>query len=453
MRKYSLPLVALLVLLVAWPTSASGRDLYFGISANSRTEGTVAQDLALETGVRRLREDIYWAIVEPEDDKWNWTATDQLYETAAEREMSILPIPNSPPCWAVPSETEESDCQRTYPVLDSEYAEFVGKFAQRYGPGGDFWDEHPEFSSDLARPQIEIWNEPYLEQFINEEVDPARYANLYKAAVVAGRESNPSTRYLIESTMDVTTTVSPTGFLPWAESLVSAIPTIGSYIDGIAVHPYPGGHEVDYEPENNTDAAFLNTLYNYLEWKSLGINKPVWITEVGYSSCDDGGDDCVPGSTQAEREQIKAEWLDELLAELGKEKYGFVHAVYLYSLKQYTAATKPDAKGPNWFGIYSHPEASALPAWEAFSSNVAAFNGTPLPNSTITGFTKSGNGGSLMFTVDDATASVECRLDSAPWELCVSPKKYSSGLKGSHTFEVRAKNAEGSELSPASLSW
>src|SRR6478672_13718779 len=86
---------------------AGTRKLYFGISANTRTKGGSEQDLAAETGVDRLREDLEWKVVEPSDDNWQWAKTDTLLESAAERGMSILPILNTSPCWAVPKEVPE----------------------------------------------------------------------------------------------------------------------------------------------------------------------------------------------------------------------------------------------------------------------------------------------------------------------------------------------------------
>jgi len=433
--------------------TAEARSLYFGISANSRTAGTSAQDLAAETGVTRLREDVYWKVIEPANDEWSWASTDQMYLTAAERGMSILPIPNSPPCWAVPEKTEAANCEETYPVENAEYAEFVAEIAKRYGPGGDFWDDHPEYSS-LALPQIEIWNEPYLNPSMYEAGQQGRYASLFKAAAVAGNNANKATRYLIESTIDARTGPEPPDYVKWAETLVASEPTIGNYIDGLAIHPYPGSHKISYQPENGTDEAFVNVRNDYERWKALGINKPVWITEVGYSSCADNGDHCVPGSTQAEREKVKADYLAELLGALGKDEYAFVHAVYLYNLEQWTSASSPDDEKSNWYGIAYGPTGERLPAWSSFVSNLEAFNGIPAPNSTITKFTGSGQNRFFYFSINDSTASAECQLGGGSekptsWFSCASPYH----LIGYHGFRVRGVNAEAVESTPASFSW
>lgn len=371
-------LVALIALPSSSGTRSSGpRHLYVGINAHTRgVNPGEDQDLVAETGVKRLREDIEWDLVEPSDDAWSWAETDKLFEQAAERGMTILPLLVSSPCWAVPEETDEDDCWSTYPESDAEYAEYVSQVAARYGPGGDFWDAHPSLGDDLAPRYLEIWNESYLPQFTNDEVDPARYAALYKAAVIAGRAANPATRYLIQSTVAarVDRAIDPEGWVDWAESLVEAEPELGDYIDGLAVHPYPGGNDPGYEPEAGTESSFLNTVIGYESWREAGVDKPVWITEVGYSSCD-GGSECVPGETQAAREKQKAEWLTAIFDELGEDEYGFVDAVYLYTFRQRGKAAEPNGNKEKWFGILDE-DGQRLPAWSSFATAVADYDGS-----------------------------------------------------------------------------
>jgi hypothetical protein len=453
MRRVPFALLFLLLCLLAAAATSQARSLYFGINANTEAWGDPGeeQDRVLETGAHWLREDLNWEEVEPADDEWNWTNPDELYERAAERGMRILPVLYGSPCWAVPVKTDPEDCWDTYPVANAEYAEFVAHAAARYGPGGDFWEENPELDDALASRRFELWNEPYYAEFSNDDVDPAHYAHLYKAAVAAGREANPASRYLIESTVDATL---PGGesWAHWAEAIVEAEPTIGSYIDGIAVHPYPGSHDPDYEPENGTDNSFKNTDLNYQRWREEGINKPVWITEVGYSSCDDGADRCVPGATQTAREEQKADWLRDLFDELGEDRYAFVHAVFLYNLRQWENAEEPNGSFSTWLGILN-PETEPLRAWGSYATAVEEYDGVPVPNSTITGYSVEGSDASFSFTVNDATASPECKLDGGAWTACASPKKYTGVSTGSHGFAVRATNGEATEGHPAEIGW
>lgn len=433
---------------MALPALSQARSLYYGISANSRsanlekeTFGDI-QDEAAATGVTRIREDLEWQKIEPSNDEWDWSETDQMYEEAAERGLNILPIPNSPPCWAAPGVT--TDCDEYPPFSNAEYGEFVGQIAARYGPGGDFWDAHPGLDGTLASRYIEIWNEPYWATQ-HATMSPFGYAYLYKAAVTAGRAANPATRYLIESA------IGGAGGVEWLAGIYSIDKEIGKYIDGIAVHPYPGSHGINYVPVSNTDEAFLNAKKNYDEWKARGVNKPVWITEVGYSSCEDP-EHCVPGSTQAARETQKAVMLKPLLDALGTDEYGFVHAVYLYNLRQTTPASEPNKTKSNWYGI-TNKTFEHLPAWTTFVEAVEAYDGTPEPNSSITSQSVSGESATFNFSSNDSTSAFSCQLDGGSWTACTSPKTYASTGGGLHTFNVRAANAEAVDASPATYSW
>jgi hypothetical protein len=435
-------------------TPPSGlRSLHFGISANARSVdepklGPLLDQVA-ETGTHRLREDLEWERVEPVDDEWDWSEYDELFAAAAERGMSILPILNSPPCWAVPAGTESGKCWNSYPVSDAEYAEFTAEAAGRYGPGGAFWSGHPGLDPALAPRYFEIWNEPYLPEFTNNNVNPSRYADLYKAAVVAGRVANPGTRYLIEAIDEVQVTA--TGkWVNWAEALLARESSLGNYIDGIAIHPYPENRDPFYLPEGSRDPSLWNTEQVYKDWAARGVNRPIWITEIGYSSCADGANDCVPGSTQAAREEQKAEWLRDLFDVIDREELGYVHAVYLYNF-QSSGKEVPSDKS-QWFGLLDG-KGNVLPAWDAFADAVAAFDGIPEANTTITGKSTSLGNVTFTFKATDPTAKTECQLDAGAWTTCASPKTYPGVSGPGHTFRVRSTNAEATESSPATNSW
>ena len=261
---------------------ASQRLLHLGISANSRSAevpGSV-QDLAAETGTTRLREDLEWKKVEPADSEWTWEATDLMFQEAAERGMTILPILNSPPCWAVSSSEDPDICERSYPDDDADFADFTAHAVERYGIEGDFWQEHPGLESGLAPKYFEIWNKPYYPFSVNGEVDPARYADLYTNAVSAGRLANSKSKYLIEATWAV-----DPGPVNWGGAMKAHNKSSAEYVDGIAIHPYPGHFDPFAEPSAGTLVNFRTTKLIYEYWKNeLKIDKPIWITEVGYSS-------------------------------------------------------------------------------------------------------------------------------------------------------------------------
>jgi hypothetical protein len=82
---------------------------------------------------------------------------------------------------------------------------------------------------------------------------------------------------------------------------------------------------------------------------------------------------------------------------------------------------------------------------------------TTPPDTTISGgpaATTTATSASLSFSATEAGSSFECRLDSASWAGCTSPKSLSGLAIGSHTFSARAKDGAGNvDLTPATWSW
>ena len=441
----------LLTALLAAAVPAAARELHVGISANTRSLGANEQDHVLDTGAGWIREDLEWEDIEDRDDVWTWTSTDSWFASAAERGLRVLPILNSSPCWAVPRSVPDTECWRHLPTSDAEYAEYVTAVVARYGPGGAFWTANPTLDASLAPRWFEIWNEPYYSYTSYNQVDPGRYAQLFRAASAAGRTQNANTRFLIASTVDAYD-ISASRWVNWAEAIVDEIPGIGAYIDGIAVHPYPGEKDPDTLPAGGTDSSFKNTDVIWNDWVGEGIRKPIWITEIGYSSCDDGADECVPGATQSARELQKAEWLGEIFDQLATDDYGYVHAAFLYRLRQWADFASPSSNKEDWWGILDRYD-DPLPAWGVFADAVAEHDGLPVANSTITSQTLGSGTASFAFRANDPTASFECRLDGGSWGACTSPRSYSSLSAGNHTFRVRAVNALATETTPAISVW
>jgi hypothetical protein len=82
---------------------------------------------------------------------------------------------------------------------------------------------------------------------------------------------------------------------------------------------------------------------------------------------------------------------------------------------------------------------------------------TTAPETTITSYppaTSTSDGGSISFTVDEAGATSQCRVDTGEWADCASPYEVSGLQQGQHTVAVRSTDAAGNVESPgATASW
>jgi hypothetical protein len=318
-------------------------QLLFGVSAGLRfyTGRALCEEarLAQATGVQSVREDLVWADIEPRPGEFRWSSFDRVVQTAADAGLTVLPIIDDPPQWAAATET-------TVPADPAAYATFVAAAVRRYGPGGRFWSSHRAIAHQ-APVWFELWNEPY---YAAGGVDPGRYARLVRAAVIAGRAANPRTRFLIEATLNYQTPYGQTA--NWVERMYHAVPDLGDFFDGVAVHPYGGNPEL-YTPHGDTTYEPGRIAQIHAAFAAHGDgDKPFWVTEIGWSTCQ-GNDTCV---TESEQAQYLKSFI--MLSETSWASY--VRAVYVFGLRDLAPGARDNPQ--NWYGLL-RPDLTRKPAW------------------------------------------------------------------------------------------
>jgi hypothetical protein len=359
---------AILLVLMACMTAppvAGAAPVAIGMAATLDGYGPVGEEAALiaATGARWVREDLDWAQVQPRPGTWEWSAPDLAVRAAAEHGLRVLPILDGTPCWAASAGTSPADCARSLPADEDAYATFAAAAAARYGPGGTFWALSPDLDANLASAWVEVFNEPYFTGSTS-TIDPARYARLFRAVAIAGRAANPATRWLVATTTEARTEDgSP---VDWAAALAAAAPDLGAHADGLAIHVYPG----DAAPGGRI-ARFVEEAVRRFA-SQTGGTPAVWITELGYSACAPPAPAarCVPGATRAVREEGKARWLEEGVAELAG--IAAVQAVFIYTLREW------DAPYFGQLGLLDE-RLAPLPAFTAIARAAAAAGDLPPP--------------------------------------------------------------------------
>ena len=185
-----------------------------------------------------IRTDFDWQNIERKQGVWDFSMLDAMLADARREKIRILPILGYGTPWASPG-------------WDSPlYEEYVRKVVQRYGRELRIW---------------EIWNEQNT-GFWGTEPNPAEYVKFLKRIHAIIKEIDPGIMVLSGGTSGV-----PFEYL---EGMMKN--GLGEACDAVAIHPYQwAGLPEEIIPKLNWLKATM---------KKYHCEKPVWITEVGWST-------------------------------------------------------------------------------------------------------------------------------------------------------------------------
>jgi len=340
---------------------AGAPPLRVGLIANASGQGSGSGrrhelQRAQALGVRWIREELAWSAIERSPGHYRWGRFDALMISATRARLNVLPLLLGTPWWAGPGTF-------ALPNNPSAFGAFAAHAAARYGPGGRFWRAHPRLDARLAPRWFEVWNEPFYRAYSTTGVDPARYAAMVRAATIDGRAANRSTRWLMAA--DLTYLDSSGRRHEWLPALAAADPNLMKLIDGVAVHPYvfgaPGaddGIPLPFRFERITAIA--------RQLAQLGAARvPLWITEIGWSTCDKRPD-C--GSEQEQAQRI----VDLFTRVRSKPLSDRVRAVFLYHLHDFPGRAESDREAH--YGLL-RTNGSRKPAWNVLRSEARLAGG------------------------------------------------------------------------------
>ncbi len=326
----------------------AGNDGWGGASTGPRLDLTTSA-----TGAKWFREEMDWATVEPQPGVFDFSYYDHFMLEAAQRGLHIVAMLYDTPSWAGPA-------YNAIPSDPSAFAQFVGAMVGRYGSNGSLWAQNPGLKGS-AITTWEIWNEPYLGSGDNGNYDPAAYAHLVKAAAVAGRAADPSAKFLMAAEMQ--SAMANGAWQWWVDALYQAVPDLNSYFDGVAMHDY-GNDVTNWSPivpgqpyPNGGRIRRIEDLRQ--QFVAHGASsKPFWITEVGWSTCNDSPG-CVTPTQQASN-------LTTLFNDIHGPWSSFIGAVFVY---RYGDGANPSTT-QDAYGL-TNLDGSAKPALAIFKLEAA----------------------------------------------------------------------------------
>lgn len=193
-----------------------------------------------DAGISWVRTDWDWYTVEPEKGKWNFEQFDRLAELAQRKGINILPILASPAWAGAEVKSGRYDSWRNY----------VRTVVGRYGRQFRYW---------------EVWNEPNYTAFLT---PGGKYVPLLKASYEEIKKTDPSVQVLHAAACGID--------LKYIEESFKA--GSGNCFDVMNLHPY----NWNTTPERML-LPDLDKLKALMEKYKLS-DKPIWITETGWST-------------------------------------------------------------------------------------------------------------------------------------------------------------------------
>ena len=267
--------------------------LILGLNDNAATVlnwSEINRDHPERSGAHLLRTGVRWDIAEPSPGVWRWSQYDRLFRLEAQRGMQILPVLGLPPTWT-------GLVWNQMPQDPAEFASFAARVAARYAPGGSFWRLHPGLNAALAASWLDIWNEPYFNNYSDNNPSAAMYARMMRATAIAVHGANPNERLLMETSDTYDGAVGSqrerSGWINW---LYRSEPDLNRYFDAVSVHLYCGATQPDLVACRQRAAQIHGLLSAH-----GAAAKGMWVTEFGWSTCAHGGTyaGCVSPATQA----------------------------------------------------------------------------------------------------------------------------------------------------------
>ncbi len=325
-------------------SSSGAFDLPFvkGVDTNLQGWGTAAEpQIAHEittVGARWAREDLNWSEIEPRRGVFDWSSFDQMVSTAQANGITILPVAGYAPSW-------------TTPESSTDYATFIAAAVARYGPGApanlQWW---------------ELWNEPYYSYaWSGKPGDPAAYARDVQAASQAAKEVAPTVKVLVAAEDGDAAAAGGGWWTTSVDAYFAAVPDLGKWIDGVAVHPYGDDPAVPVKEADGFRGTSGGWSFQRIDsiradFAAHGVNVPFWITEIGWTTSE------VSEATQAHN-------YEDLTTQVAARPW--VRAMFSYCLREFNGdAADSEAQ----FGLEKYGSWQPKPAFYALQKGFGSLS-------------------------------------------------------------------------------
>lgn len=227
--------------------------------------------------VHSYRVILNWGGVERTRGQYKWASHDRLFLRAARANVRPLPVLLASPRWVC-----NPSCARHKPQWPprtrsqrSRFHKFAHEAAERYGPNGYFWRGKEVRRVD--RPKwFQIWNEPNIASYWNDEPDVGEYARLLKYTGISVKSADRDARVLAGGLPQSATNrrdVIP--IYTFLERMFD-VRGVSAAVDGVAVHAYAKGNAGIFQR--------LDSAMRALRHSPGGSTKKLFVTEFGWAT-------------------------------------------------------------------------------------------------------------------------------------------------------------------------
>lgn len=323
-------------------------DPFFGVVPVDVLNTTDFARMA-DGGVGSYRVVLAWSSVEGSKGTYSWSAFDAtMAELARNGIQPLFTVVGTPAIYADAITDPPTDDPKTFDA----WADFLDAAAQRYGPGGDFWEALEQAEPGItALPPItwEIWNEPNTALFWTPTPDVAAYSALIKRSARVINSVDPAAEIMVGGMFATPQSEGAIVSYDFIDELY-ARRGIDDVVDAVAIHPY--------SPDVAGVIDQLDTTREAID--DAGDDASIWITEFGWSSDPAGPAD------QAKTPEQQASLLTDSYTKMSerRDEWGLEGAIWFTWTD--SAAAVGECQWCQFSGLLD-TDRDSKPAWLAFT--------------------------------------------------------------------------------------
>lgn len=286
-----------------------GMNTYItGLERNEQDgDAGVAQLLGFgrELGVAWAREELSWANLEPNaKGEPNYQFYDERVLQLSQAGYQVVGVVMTTPGWARVGDCAGRDGRLADywcpPANPQDFGDFMRTLVEHYDGDGN--------ADAPGSPRVavwQIWNEPSTRG--TWPGTPAEYGALLVAGYQGAKAADATALVLTGGVYlyDGLGT-DPNDGLPFLNQAIAAVPDAANSFDGLAIHPYMPTAAPDAPVIFSTITLWgrIANAQGWLREQSSGRNpRPLWISEIGWSTCRPGQGNCTGDVAKSEQQQ------------------------------------------------------------------------------------------------------------------------------------------------------